>query len=97
MGYCDKGKSVVLCRRVEANVGASLASDPKRQSHGSSSHKPEPENSRSDHTPSSVATASARDELIDLAEGSSEGLNRGHVIWAVDNGQTVGYCGGALR
>ena len=49
---------------------------------------------------SSVATSSARDELIDLAEGSSEGLNPGFwdplgcsgmSFWALDNEQTVGY------
>jgi len=49
---------------------------------------------------SSVATSSARDELIDLAEGSSEGLNPGFwdplgcsgmSFWTLDNDQTVGY------
>ena len=47
----------------------------------------------------SVATSSARDELIDLAEGSSEGLNPGFwnplgcsgmSFWPLDNDQTVG-------
>ena len=49
---------------------------------------------------SSVATSSARDELIDLVEGSPEGLNPGFwdplgcsgmSFWALDNDQTVGY------
>ena len=48
---------------------------------------------------SSAAASSARDELIDLAEGSSEGLNPGFwdplgcsgmSLWTLDNDQTVG-------
>ena len=46
------------------------------------------------------APASARDELIDLAEGSTEGLSPGFwdplgcsgmSCWTLDNDQTVGY------
>ena len=49
---------------------------------------------------SSVATSSARDELIDLADGSSEGLNPGFwdavgcsgmSFWALNNDQAVDY------
>ena len=49
---------------------------------------------------SSIETSSARDELIDLAEGSSEGLNPGFwtrfgcsgmSCWTLNNDQTASY------